>query len=209
MTFAALSNHRTVWFFPIVVLGLGLLGGCASGARTANMVVEVTPETVLTEDSPLFAGVELESVSGGEETNPLWTSQVGDVEYEEALRLSLANHAMLADSSATYVLVAELVELEQPFVGFDMEVISTARYVMMEAETGDVVFDETFTTPFTADFSSSFRAVERLRLANEGAMRANIGAFIVDVVQRFPATAPGGPKISLRSLSTRQPSEAG
>ena len=44
------------------------------------------------------------------------------------------------------------------------------------------MFDQTITEPYTANFSDAFLAVERLRLANEGAMRVNIGTFLKALV---------------------------
>ncbi len=57
----------------------------------------------------------------------------------------------------------------------------------------------TIDTPYTADFSAAFVATERLRLANEGAIRTNIGQFMdklrqANVKSSAPATtaASGG-----------------
>ena len=175
------------------VLACGLLlalAGCAGEARTSAMVVDVDERTLIAEDSQLFRAVAVEGVSGGEETNPMWNSEVGDPEYEEALRLSLANHAMLADGDGRFALTAELLEVDQPILGFDVTVTSVANYRLIEVATGETVFEETVTTPFTADFSSTFYGVERLRLANEGAMRENIRAFIVLLVDQSKTEGP-------------------
>ena len=53
------------------------------------------------------------------------------------------------------------------------------------------VFDQVVDVPYTANFSDAFYGVERLRLANEGAIRVNIGAFL----QRIAAlSSPPGSK---------------
>lgn len=174
------------------------VAGCASEARLSAMVVDVDEETLIAEDSPLFEAVELEAVSGGEETNPMWMSEVGNPEYEEALRLSLANHAMLAEKDGRFALTAELLEVDQPIMGFDMEVTSVAKYTLIEINSGDTVFIEVVTTPYTADFSSTFLGAERLRLANEGAMRENIRAFLKLMIEKSKTEAPA---ISMEELT--------
>jgi hypothetical protein len=45
-------------------------------------------------------------------------------------------------------------------------------------------------TPYTANFGDALVAVERLRLANEGAMRENIKEIISRIIT---ASEPGGP----------------
>ena len=52
-------------------------------------------------------------------------------------------------------------------------------------------------TPYTADFSAAFVATERLRLANEGSIRTNIGQFMdklraAEIKSGAPATAAAG-----------------
>ena len=81
-------------------------------------------------------------------------------------------------------LTAHLIELEQPLAGFDVEVTSTVQYVVTRRSDGVVVLDETIVTPYTEDFSSTFLAVERLRLANEGAIRRNIETFITTLIEK-------------------------
>lgn len=55
---------------------------------------------------------------------------------------------------------------------------------------GAPVFDEVLTTPYTAKVGDSFLAVERMRLANEGAIRSSIAAFIGKLMSTSPAAAP-------------------
>ncbi|MDB5374928.1 MAG: hypothetical protein JWP04_3570, partial [Belnapia sp.] len=64
-----------------------------------------------------------------------------------------------------------MLEVKQPFAGFNMEVTTTVRYRLIPAAGGDPVFDRQIVAAYSADFSSSFYGVTRLRLANEGAVR--------------------------------------
>jgi len=167
----------------IAVIGLtALLGACASPARMNAMIPERTAETTISENSPLLSSIELGAVSGGESTNPLWTSEVGNPEFQAALRNALANHALLAKINPKYELTAHLLNVDQPVIGTSFTVTSSVRYEIIDKKSRKHIINETIQTPYTASFSDAFIAVERLRLANEGAIRENIAALIKLVV---------------------------
>ncbi|MEM9100291.1 MAG: hypothetical protein AAGC79_17400 [Pseudomonadota bacterium] len=169
-----------------LTLALGIVSACAQGARPTALVAEVTNATLLPEGSPLAASVEVGTVSGGEETNPAWKSNVSTEAFETALNQSLAVTALLAPQGGPLKVDAELIELDQPIVGLSMTVTSTARYMVTDAA-GATVFDETIITPHTAEFSEAFLGVERLRLANEGSMKKNISRFIELLIEQSEA----------------------
>ncbi|MEM8793011.1 MAG: hypothetical protein AAGE80_15435 [Pseudomonadota bacterium] len=150
------------------------------------MVTTVTETTLLPEGSPLAASVELGTVSGGEETNPLWKSEVSNEAFRTALNQSLAVTAILAPQDGPLQVDANLLELDQPFGGFNLTVTTTARYTVAN-QAGDVVFEETIVTPHTAEFSEAFLGAERLRLANEGSVKKNISRFIEMLIEQSEA----------------------
>jgi hypothetical protein len=163
--------------------GLALLtmllavAGCASRAHTDAMIVAVSPDTVIGNASPLRGAIRLGTVSGGGETNPLWQSNVATDDFRAALEQSLAARGMIAAGQGRYTVNAELVSLERPLAAFDTTVTAKVRYTVLAAgETA--MLDEIMVTPFTVNFSAAPFGPERLRLANEGAMRANIETFI-------------------------------
>jgi hypothetical protein len=159
-----------------------LLAACASGAIPGAMTVPVSEETLIREGSRLRQAVAVGQVEGGRETNPLWTSQVSDAGFAAALRQSLATHAMLALGGETFRLDAALLALDQPLAGLDLEVRSRVRYRLTHAATGRTALEREVEAAYTAPFSAAFYAVERLRLANEGAIRENIRRFLRDLV---------------------------
>ncbi len=69
-------------------------------------------------------------------------------------------------------------EVDQPFIGFDLTVTSSVHYIVTESASNAFAFDETITAAHTATVSDAFVAVERLRLANEGPIKENIRVFI-------------------------------
>lgn len=130
-------------------------------------------------ETPLRSNLAIKDVSGGKETNPMWKSNIGSNEFEQALEISLRAVGLLADRQAgNYTLTAHLESVDQPFIGLDMTVTASVSYVVSERTTGKDVFKRTFAVPYTASFGDAFVGVERLRLANEGAIRANITQLV-------------------------------
>lgn len=157
------------------------LAACAQPSRSSNM-------TVL-DAAPVEAGqrYRVAEVTGGSDTNPILMSQVADGAFQTALERSL-EFAGLLDHGSALGIHAELQKLEQPFAGFDMEVTAAALY-LVKGPGGEVLFEEVIETPYTADFSSAFLGMERLRKANEGAIRANIKAFMERLIEERPELA--------------------
>lgn len=156
-----------------VVFGVLLIAACASGAKPVAMVPSTTPVAAINK----FAGaITVATVTGGEETSPLWTSEISNADFQVALMAAL-KQAGFSGASEDYALNVELLEISQPLIGISMTVTSTVRYSLTDRD-GITAFSETVQSPHTAQFSESFLAVERLRLANEGSARANLGQFI-------------------------------
>lgn len=166
------------------------LSGCAAGASAAGMTV--TPAELVQPTNPAMKGaVGVGAVGGGEETNPAWTSQVSNAEFQAALTASLKAAGLLAAGPARYSLKAALVKLDQPFVGLDMTVTATVQYAVTDTTTGKVVWSESVVTPHTATMGDAFVGATRLKLANEGAVRKNI-AQLVAKLGAAPLPGPVG-----------------
>ena len=171
------------------VVACGLLLGLTAcqtteAARSEAMIADVSQETLIQEDSSLFRAVTVDSVSGAE-NDPWWNGEVRDKEFKEALRLSIANHTMLAEEGGRYAVTALLHEVEAPNFGFDLTSTWAVQYRIVDLESGETIFDENVTQSFTAVFSTAFYGLERARLANEGAIRNNIHAFIKLLVDKL------------------------
>jgi hypothetical protein len=137
------------------------------------------------------------TVSGGQKTNALWVSKVDDQSFKTALTSSLGGAGLVAaDTACSFPVDVNLLGLSQPIAGFDMTVTSHVNYKVYDAS-GQPVVLATVDTPYTADFSAAFVAAERLRLANEGSIRTNIGQFMdklrqADIKSAGPVTAAAG-----------------
>lgn len=158
------------------------LSACATGARPSAMTASISSDTVISDTSSLRKSITVVEVSGGKETNPLWTSQVDNAAFKDALEQSLTLHAMIAETSPRYNLEAKLLELDQPFGGFNMTVGSRVFYRLADATSNERVYETEINCEYTAELSDAFLGYERLKLANEGAIKKNIALFIEALV---------------------------
>ena len=163
--------------FLILLCALAV-SACASASNPGAMIAELSDATIIDDASALRQNVSVGEVSGGKETNPLWTSEVSNEDFAEALRQSFSAHAMLATETGRYRLDATLEKLKQPFAGFNMTVTSTVNYTLTDLESGDVLFTETIEEAYTAEMGDAFMGVKRLQLANEGSIKQNISSLI-------------------------------
>ncbi|WP_240008817.1 hypothetical protein [Aquipseudomonas campi] len=156
-----------------------LLTGCASSAKIEGMTVAESQARANTYAPALQENLQLAEVKGGQETNPMWTSEIGGADFQAALQQSLGNAGLLDNSGkAPYSLRANLLRVDQPLFGLDFKVTSEVEYSLIDNATGQEILRETVRTPFTAGVGDAFVAVTRLRLANEGSARENISALL-------------------------------
>ena len=151
------------------------LGGCATPATSQAMTVK--PGATAPVNPKLKGVVKVGEVSGGKETNPLWTSQVDNAGFRKALQDSLAISGYQAQNAgqARYEVSATLVSLDQPLFGLTFDVKSVVNYRLTGAG-----LDKTFpiTATGTATTSDTWVAIERLRVASERSILENIKALI-------------------------------
>lgn len=173
---------KTISLVALAALSVSLLSGCAAPARTDQMTAQTSPAQRIAE-TPMRNNVAVNDVSGGKETNPMWMSNVGNSEFEQALEGSLREAGLLSagKQAGKYLLTAHMQKVEQPMFGASMTVTVTVNYVLMERASRKEVLNRTVSLPFTAAWNSSFIGTERLRLANEGAIRVNIGKIIDEI----------------------------
>ncbi len=158
----------------LILAASSYLWGCASGAKMENMAYQGEQKKYATE---IQENVGLEEVSGGETTNPLWTSEIDNAAFSGAVKESLISQGLYSDNGE-YQLKVNMLKVDQPMFGLDLEVTTTVRYILTNTKSGEVVFDDTVTAPHTAGVSDAFVAVQRLRLANEGSGKKNIEGFL-------------------------------
>lgn len=166
------------------------------------MVVDQSSIVRSTPGSVFKNALVIERVDGGESTNPLWTSEVGNDAFRGALSASLVNSGLMATKKARFQLFARLASVNQPFIGLDMTVRASVIYRVLETETKKIWFDHSVSTPYTATFSDAPIGIVRLRLANEGSIRENIKEFIRRLIEIR------SPKLTGSSISMPKPAAA-
>ncbi len=163
------------------------LSGCATPATSSNMTVRAAEATDVRGRTPevLKSQIALRDVTGGKETNPAWVSNVSSGEFERAIEDSLRSVGMLSTNrqAGRYQLVAHLEKLDQPLLGFDMTVTASVNYTLIERSSGKTVWQKSLVSPYTATVSDAFVGSQRLRLANEGTIRQNIGKLVAELQQ--------------------------
>lgn len=164
----------------LAIAMLGILSACATPARPGHMVPQAALFPTHSLDSPFRGAIAIAKVGGGEETNPLLVSKVGDKQLHEALRLSLKQYDFLStsDADAPFRLEVFLIELKQPVSGFTLIVDSFMRYKLTRTSDDQVVYDDIITASYKATMHDAFVGAKRLKLATEGSIRANIAAFL-------------------------------
>ncbi len=184
---STISRNRAIGVFrSLAVLMLSALtAACAPAARTDLMTTSNLIPAYVDANPSLRNSVYVLDVIGGKDS--VWVSQVGNSDFRNALENSLQSNLLLAaiPADAPYAITAELLDLEQPLVGLNLTVTSSVSYQVTEKGGSEMFMNEEVVTPFTASFGSSLMASERLRLANEGAIRANISEFVKRFVDRW------------------------
>ena len=181
------SNIEASLKFGFLAILLGGLGACATAADPNAMTSSVAQADI---GKPFPAVLQhamcVRTVTGGEETNPLWASKVDNNGFRTALTASMTGVGILADGSGcNFPNNVNLLGLSQPAMGFDMTVTSHVNYKVYGAD-GAPFLLETIDAPFTANFTSSFMGAERLKKANEGAIRESIAQFFAKLRNSTP-----------------------
>jgi hypothetical protein len=174
-----------------VIAAALLLSSCATGADVGAMTAAPPSMSSVAPSSPLYHAVHMGTVSGGQDTNPLWMSEVSNQNFSDALKQSLAQQSILADSGAPrFTVNAQLLSLDQPYIAFNTTVTAKVRYTVTRDTDHSTGLNDVVTTPYTARVVDQPIGFMRLKLANEGAMKANISAFIAKLTE---AAGPGQP----------------
>jgi len=118
-------------------------------------------------------------VAGGSETSSLGKSQISNEAFQQAIVKSIEKNktfsSVVKGAGGDYQLAVTVVSMDQPSFGFSFTVKMEAAWSLKKAD-GTVVMQETVKSEGTAGATDAFSGVERLRLANEAAARANIAS---------------------------------
>lgn len=158
----------------VIVLGALLMVGLAGCATPQNMTVE-TP--VIAAPNPKYRNaMAVGTINGGQVMNVLTVPGVANEPFKAALEGSLAASGYLAkDGKPKFVIDAQIHELKQPFIGFEYDVTAQITY---KVTGGGKTEPYLITANGHATFADSPMGADRIRVANERAMKANIQKFL-------------------------------
>jgi hypothetical protein len=182
----------------VAMLLLAGLGACATPAGYTSMVPELATAELGPGPAPSYRGaITVASVSIGTDTSAPWTSQIGSTEFQDALVRTLTLANLASPQGGRFRLDATLLGLSRPFAGFAMTVTASVAYRLTDMATGAVVYQETRTSLGTASLNDAIMNANRLRIADERALRANIRKLIEDLYA-LPDRSPDRPLTSSR-----------
>jgi len=173
-----LARLKPIHKYTLIIIAGLTLQGCATNATIDGMV----PASHDTKNKELYNNIHINENTGGHETNPLWTSKINNSNFHGALIQSLKNAKLYNESiKSRYVLDTNIVDLNQDFFGLELTYRLKVGYNIINRSANKSVYHKIINTKYTATTSDSIIGVRRLRLANEGAARKNIGEFIASL----------------------------
>jgi hypothetical protein len=159
-----------------------LLSGCASSPNQQSMTINSMD--IVKSNPELMGQVNVRSVTGGKETNPLWMSKVDNQALKGALEQSLSSVGYKAQdpNDASYQVDVNLNSLNQPMIGLTFNVTSNMTYSVNEN-------GNTATFPInavgSARTSDAFIGVERMKIANARSIKESIKQFINQISEYY------------------------
>ncbi|KQV87998.1 MULTISPECIES: hypothetical protein [unclassified Roseateles] len=177
---------------PAALLAL-LLAGCGTPSQPLPMAISPAEALQIRGWVPdaLKAQVGVAAVKGGQETGRWWGSKVSALALQQALEESL--HAvgmkpLSPEPAPRFELQAELLQLDQPLVpAVGVTVGVAVSYTLVDKASGKPVYQRRVANTDEARFSEAIVSPnERLRIANERALRANIDLLLRDLVTLRP-----------------------
>ena len=174
---------KKILIFTSIAMCYFALMGCASADK---MVYK--PQTIVQpKDHQLSQGITVGQVTIDKEAHQVVMSDVTPDDLKVTLKRSLRESNLYNESAKNkYVLNAAFKKMVQPLFGADLKVSCNVHYSLVDSRTNDLLYDKDVTSYYTAKFSDAFVGMERLKLANEGAVKANIEMLINDL-EKLPA----------------------
>ena len=180
------------------LLAAGLSAGCGTPAQSRQMNLAPLDALQLRGFMPeaLRGQVALGTIDGGSETWRYWGSKVSSAALGEAIEDALRSVGVLAPlpAAARFELSAKLVALQQPDLKWQPQalitenrVLAVVEYTLKERSSGAVVYQRSMRSQHAAELSEAlFSQSDRLRLANEGALRQSLAQLLRDFAELRP-----------------------
>ena len=157
-----------------------VLAGCATPANQQAMTV--AKPVAVKNQHPFTVSV---TTSGGAATGSAESSNISNDDLKTAIETSIKESKLFKEvvqgSAGQYQLNVAVTQLDKPMFGASFTVTLETAWTLVRASDKAVVWRKAIKGAHTATMSDAFVGVTRLRLALEGAARANIEQGIAGV----------------------------
>lgn len=163
----------------LAALPLACIGACAPPASYSAMVAGAPPGQG---PAPVYRNaITVGSVTLGRDTGTPWTSAVSPEQVRQALVQTLAAAGLGREGSGRFRLDGQLLTLSRPYAGFAMTVTAAIAWRLTDMIGGAVVYDRTLRGLGTATLDDAVDNNNRLRIADQRAIRANLQQLVQDL----------------------------
>lgn len=166
-------------FIPVI-----FLGACAPSLNMYEMMPKSQTFDALGENKALNKNIAVGEVVADKGIGGV--TPIDSEQYKESIVFALRQAGWYADQNkAQYILDAHLMKVDQPFVGFDMTVKTTAEYTLKKKGSGKVAYHDTLTLPCTTRFAEAFNGEIRLRMATACSVGENTTHFLKTLSKKY------------------------
>lgn len=159
---------------PLLAFFALAIGGCASDQSGSSATPANAPAAVLHPESVRI------KVTGGSDGTAVTASQVPNMYFAAGLTKSLSRARTFGkvlpagSADAVFQLEVTLAPLEPPAIGESMTATVDANWTLTRISNGYVLWQKKISASHTAGAKEAFTGIERVQLAIEGAVQANI-----------------------------------
>jgi hypothetical protein len=158
---------------------LACVAACAPPPSYSAMVAGAPPGEA---PAPVYRNaITVGSITLGRDVGTPWTSAVGPDQVRQALVQTLAAAGLGQPASGRFRLDGQLLTLSRPYAGFAMTVTAAIAWRLTDVTGGAVVYGRTLQGLGTATLDDAVDNNNRLRIADQRAIRANLQQLVQDL----------------------------
>ena len=163
----------------LAAVSLACVGACAPPPSYLAMVTGAPPGQA---PAPVYRNaITVGSVTLGRDVGTPWTSAVSPDQVQQALVQTLAVTGLGQPANGRFRLDGLLLTLSRPYAGFAMTVTAAIAWRLTDIINGAVVYDRMLQGLGTATLDDAVDNNNRLRIADQRAIRANLQQLVQDL----------------------------
>ncbi len=172
--------NKLFYILPLCLL----LPACAPVLKSHEMMPKMQAYDGISSSKMLNKNISVSSVVVKKGLGGM-VAPITDAEYRDALVSALRLSGWYGGDTGKYRLDANLLEVDQPYIGFNFTVTAKAEYTLTDKKTGKVRYHDILTLPCTVTMAEAFVGEVRLRNATSCAVGENITHLLKVLDQRF------------------------